>query len=69
MPENAIVNTGTTVQWFSGDVGHERTIDVKDTDGSTSIFNTSEIVDSRASNLSHLVSQVCLTMKQKVTPV
>jgi len=50
VPENAVVNTGTTVQWFNGDAGHERTIDVKDTDGSTSIFNTGEIVDSQASN-------------------
>src|SRR4029079_4965078 len=40
--ENAVVNTGTTVQWFNGDVGHERTIDVKDTDGSTTFFNTGE---------------------------
>ena len=30
VPENAIINTGTTVSWFNGDVGHERTIDVKD---------------------------------------
>ena len=37
VPENAIVNTGTTVQWFNGDAGHERTIDVKDTDGNTHI--------------------------------
>ena len=35
VPENAMINTGTTVSWFNGDVGHERTIDVKDTDGST----------------------------------
>lgn len=50
VPANAIVNTGTTVQWFNGDAGHERTIDVKDTDGTTSLFNTGEIVDSQASN-------------------
>ncbi|MEJ7641959.1 MAG: hypothetical protein WKF36_07160 [Candidatus Nitrosocosmicus sp.] len=50
VPENAVVNTGTTVQWFNGDAGHERTMDVKDTDVSTSIFNTGEIVDSQASN-------------------
>jgi plastocyanin len=50
VPENAIINAGTNVQWFNGDAGHERTIDVKDTDGSTSIFNTGEIVDSQASN-------------------
>ena len=47
--EKTAVNTGTTVQWFNGDAGHERTIDVKDTDGSTSLFNTGEIVDSQAS--------------------
>ncbi len=50
VPENAVVNTGTTVQWFNGDAGHERTIDVKDTDGTASLFNTGEIVDSQASN-------------------
>lgn len=50
VPENAVVNTGTTVQWFNGDAGHERTIDVKETDVSTSIFNTGEIVDSQASS-------------------
>ncbi len=48
VPENAVVNPGTTVQWFSGDVGHKRTIDVKDTSGNT-VFNTGEIVDSQAS--------------------
>lgn len=50
VPAKAIVNTGTTVQWFNGDAGHERTIDVKDTDGTASLFNTGEIVDSQASN-------------------
>ena len=50
VPENAVINTGTTVQWFNGDAGHERTIEVKDTDGSTTFFNTGEIVDSQASN-------------------
>ncbi|WP_148687528.1 cupredoxin domain-containing protein [Candidatus Nitrosocosmicus hydrocola] len=48
VPENAIVNTGTTVQWFNGDAGHERTIEVNDaTDNS--VFNTGEILDSQAS--------------------
>ena len=47
--ENAVVNTGTTVQWFNGDAGHERTIDVKGPNGDT-VFNTGEIVDSQASN-------------------
>ncbi len=49
VPESAIVNTGTTVQWFNGDAGHERTIDVKGPNGDT-ILNTGEIVDSQASN-------------------
>lgn len=48
VPENAVVNTGTTIQWFNGDVGHERTVDVKDASGN-SVFNTGEIVDSQAS--------------------
>ena len=48
VPENAMVNTGTTVQWFNGDAGHERTIDVKDENGNT-VFNTGEIIDSQAS--------------------
>ena len=50
VPANAVVNTGTTVQWFNGDAGHERTINVKDTDGTASLFNTGEIVDSQVSN-------------------
>jgi len=49
VPENAVVNTGTTVQWFNGDAGHERTIDVKDTDGSASLFNTGKITDMQLS--------------------
>ena len=48
VPENAIVNAGTTVQWFNGDVGHERIIDLKDANGNT-VFNTGEIIDSQAS--------------------
>jgi plastocyanin len=48
VPENAVVNTGTTVQWLNGDAGHERTIDVKDASGNT-VFDTGEIVDSQPS--------------------
>lgn len=48
VPENAVINPGTTVLWFNGDVGHERTIDVKDASGNT-VFNTGEIIDSQAS--------------------
>jgi plastocyanin len=50
VPENAIINAGTTVSWFNGDAGHERTIDLKNTDGSTSLFNTGVIAESQASN-------------------
>ena len=49
VPEHAVINTGTTVLWFNGDVGHERTIDVKDTNGG-SVFNTGEITDSQPSS-------------------
>ena len=48
VPENSVINAGTTVLWFNGDVGHERTIDVKDASGNI-VFNTGEIVDSQAS--------------------
>lgn len=44
VPDNVVVNTGTTVVWFNGDVGHEHTIDVKD-QGDNSVFNTGEITD------------------------
>ncbi|MDQ4073437.1 MAG: hypothetical protein M3162_03935 [Thermoproteota archaeon] len=49
VPENAIISTGTTVAWFNGDVGHERTIDVKSADGASTLFNTGEIVDMQLS--------------------
>ncbi len=48
VPENAVINTGTTVSWFNGDVGHERTINVLNSDG-TLLFNTGEIQDSQMS--------------------
>jgi len=44
VPDNAIIPIGTTVAWFNGDVGHERTVDVKNADG-TSLFNTGVIKD------------------------
>ncbi|HEX7206853.1 MAG TPA: hypothetical protein VF233_01640 [Nitrososphaeraceae archaeon] len=49
VPENAVVSAGTTIGWFNGDVGHERTIDVKGTDGSSTLFNTGEITDMQLS--------------------
>lgn len=45
VPENAIINTGTTVAWFNGDMGHERTVEVSDTDGSSVMFTTGPITD------------------------
>ena len=48
VPEKAVINAGTNVEWFNGDAGHERTIDVKDAGGNT-VFNTGEIIDSQAS--------------------
>jgi plastocyanin len=44
IPDNVVVNTGTIVIWFNGDVGHEHTIDIKDQRGN-SVFNTGEITE------------------------
>jgi plastocyanin len=49
VPENAVISPGTTVSWFSGDVGHERTVNVKDATGSSVLFSTGVITDSQAS--------------------
>jgi len=49
VPENAVINPGTTVSWFSGDVGHERTVNVKDATGSSVLFSIGVITDSQAS--------------------
>jgi hypothetical protein len=40
-PKNAIIKTGTTVSWVTGDVGHKRTINVLNIH-ETSLFNTGE---------------------------
>jgi hypothetical protein len=45
-PKNAIIKTGTTVSWVTGDVGHKRTINVLNIH-ETSLFNTGEIQDSQ----------------------
>ena len=49
VPANAVINTGTTVAWFSGDVGHERTVNVKDATGNSVLFSTGIIPESQAS--------------------
>ena len=48
VPDNVAINTGTTVLWFNGDVGHERTVDVKDAQSNT-VFNKGAIIDSQPS--------------------
>jgi len=48
VPDNVAINTGTTVLWFNGDVGHERTVDVKDAQNNL-VFNTGAIIDSQPS--------------------
>ncbi len=50
VPATAVISPGTTVSWFNGDVGHERTVDVKDTDGNSLLFSTGEIADMQISN-------------------
>lgn len=50
IPDNAVINPGTTVAWFNGDVGHERTVDVKNADGSSTLFNTGVIKDMELSS-------------------
>jgi len=48
VPNNAAINTGTTVLWFNGDVGHERTVDVKDAQRNP-VFNKGAIIVSQPS--------------------
>ena len=49
VPANAVVNPGTTVAWFNGDVGHEQTVNVKDATGSSTVFTTGVLTDSQTS--------------------
>jgi plastocyanin len=49
VPANAVINVGTNVAWFSGDVGHERTVNVKDATGNSVLFSTGVIEESQAS--------------------
>ena len=49
VPANAVINTGTTVAWYNGDFGHERTVNVKDATGSSVVFSTGAIIDNQAS--------------------
>ncbi len=49
VPANSVVNTGTTVAWFNGDVGHEQTVNVKDATGASTVFTTGVLTDSQIS--------------------
>jgi plastocyanin len=49
VPANAVVNPGTTVAWFNGDVGHEQTVNVKDATGISTVFTTGVLTDSQTS--------------------
>jgi plastocyanin len=49
VPETAVINSGTTVAWFNGDVGHERTVDVANANGDSMLFSTGEITDMQVS--------------------
>jgi plastocyanin len=48
LPQNAIVEPGTQVSWFNGDVGHEHNIVVKDPNG-IQLFETGEFTELTAS--------------------
>ncbi|MEJ7642679.1 MAG: hypothetical protein WKF36_10895 [Candidatus Nitrosocosmicus sp.] len=49
VPETAVINSGTTVAWFNGDVGHERTVNVANTNGDSGLFSTGAITDMEVS--------------------
>ena len=44
LPQNAIVEPGTQVAWFNGDVGHEHNIVVNDPNG-IQVFETGEFTE------------------------
>jgi plastocyanin len=48
VPQNAVISPGTEVVWFSGDVGHEHNIVVKDPNG-IQLFETGEFTELTAS--------------------
>src|SRR6187200_326372 len=40
LPQNAVVNVGTTVTWFSGDAGHTHTISLVDNNTKNVVFES-----------------------------
>ena len=50
VPQDVVINPGTQVVWFNGDVGHEHNIVVRDSsNGGTNIFETDEFNELTAS--------------------
>src|ERR1051325_3266207 len=49
VPENAIVNTGTTVTWFNADAGHRHAIAILDNNTKSVVFNTGRFNNFNAS--------------------
>jgi plastocyanin len=51
VPETAVINKGTNVMWFNGDVGHEHDIVVtSESDNSSSTYQTGEFTEFEAGN-------------------
>jgi plastocyanin len=48
VPQNVVINPGTQVVWFNGDVGHEHNIVVRDANG-VQLFETGEFTELQAS--------------------
>jgi len=48
-PQDAIVNKGTQVSWFAGDVGHDHTIEVRTAANNETVFYTGVIPELTAS--------------------
>ena len=58
VPQNAVVTPGTQVVWFSGDVGHDHNIVVRDTNSNNNtIFETGDFPNLRLLDLSHLTTR------------
>jgi plastocyanin len=48
VPQNVVINPGTQVIWFNGDVGHEHNIVVTD-ESNSQVFETGEFTELQAS--------------------
>jgi plastocyanin len=49
VPQNVVINPGTQVVWFNGDVGHEHNIVVRDSGTNNQIIETGEFTELTAS--------------------